>query len=331
MWGTGKCSRGVWWLSGNGSTARGCEGMDAVDLGELRAQDFGYLDAEGHTYLDYTGAGLAPTSLVRASAERITGGVFGNPHSESPASRASGDLLAGARAAVLRHFSADPRRVRGGVHRERDGRAAPDRRVVPVRPRRPARHAPRQPQLRERPARVRPRGRRQDRVCSRPGAGVGDRRGPPAHRPHGPQAPPRTPRLSRTVQLHRRTALLDWIGTAQEHGYDVLLDAAASVPTNPLDLSRHHPDFTVLSWYKVFGYPTGIGSLIVRREALARLARPGSPAARSTPPAPRHSGTSSPTARPPSRTAPSTSSPSPTSRPGWSGSTPSAWTASTPT
>ena len=29
-----------------------------------------------------------------------------------------------------------------------------------------------------------------------------------------------------------------------------------------------------VSWYKVFGYPTGIGSLIVRREALARLRRP---------------------------------------------------------
>lgn len=46
--------------------------MNAVDLGELRARDFGYLDAEGHTCLDCTGAGLAPTSLVRAGAERIS-------------------------------------------------------------------------------------------------------------------------------------------------------------------------------------------------------------------------------------------------------------------
>jgi len=79
-----------------------------VDLDELRAHDFGHLDAEGHTCLDCTGAGLAPSSLVRASAARITGGVFGNPHSESPAARASGDLPAAARAAVLRHFAADP-------------------------------------------------------------------------------------------------------------------------------------------------------------------------------------------------------------------------------
>ena len=29
-----------------------------------------------------------------------------------------------------------------------------------------------------------------------------------------------------------------------------------------------------ISWYKVFGYPTGIGCLVARREALARLRRP---------------------------------------------------------
>ena len=67
---------------------------------------------------------------------------------------------------------------------------------------------------------------------------------------------------------------LDWVTRAHERGWDVLLDAAAFVPTNTLDLSAWHPDFVAISWYKVFGYPTGIGSLVVRREALARLRRP---------------------------------------------------------
>ena len=53
-----------------------------------------------------------------------------------------------------------------------------------------------------------------------------------------------------------------------------MLDASAFVPANELDLSRWHPDFVAISWYKVFGYPTGIGSLVARREALARLRRP---------------------------------------------------------
>ncbi len=56
-------------------------------------------------------------------------------------------------------------------------------------------------------------------------------------------------------QLHRVQHPLEWIARAQEQGYDVLLDAAAFVPTNPLDLGRFHPDFTVVSWYKVFGHP----------------------------------------------------------------------------
>ncbi|MGW5478643.1 hypothetical protein [Streptomyces sp. NPDC004008] len=80
----------------------------AKDFARLRADEFGYLDAGGHIYLDHTGAGLLPRSLVTGSAERITGGLFGNPHSESPASRSSGRLPAEARRAVLRHFRADP-------------------------------------------------------------------------------------------------------------------------------------------------------------------------------------------------------------------------------
>jgi selenocysteine lyase/cysteine desulfurase len=67
---------------------------------------------------------------------------------------------------------------------------------------------------------------------------------------------------------------LDWVHRAQEAGYDVLLDAAAYVPSNRLDLSAVRPEFVAMSWYKVFGYPTGVGALLVRRDALSRLRRP---------------------------------------------------------
>jgi selenocysteine lyase/cysteine desulfurase len=67
---------------------------------------------------------------------------------------------------------------------------------------------------------------------------------------------------------------LGWIEAAHARGYDVLLDAAAFAPANRLDLSVVKPDFVPVSWYKVFGYPTGVGGLIARREALARLWRP---------------------------------------------------------
>jgi selenocysteine lyase/cysteine desulfurase len=67
---------------------------------------------------------------------------------------------------------------------------------------------------------------------------------------------------------------LAWIEQAQAQGWDVLLDAAAFVPTNRLDLSRWQPDFVALSFYKMFGWPTGVGCLLARRGTLAKLERP---------------------------------------------------------
>jgi selenocysteine lyase/cysteine desulfurase len=67
---------------------------------------------------------------------------------------------------------------------------------------------------------------------------------------------------------------LDWIGSAQTRGWAVLLDAASFAPTNRLDLGRWRPDFVPLSFYKLFGYPTGVGCLLARRAALACLRRP---------------------------------------------------------
>jgi selenocysteine lyase/cysteine desulfurase len=61
---------------------------------------------------------------------------------------------------------------------------------------------------------------------------------------------------------------------AHEHGWDVLLDAAAFVPTNRLDLSKWKADFVAVSFYKIFGYPTGVGALVARRQALEKLHRP---------------------------------------------------------
>ncbi len=67
---------------------------------------------------------------------------------------------------------------------------------------------------------------------------------------------------------------LEMIARARAKGWDVLVDAAAFAPTNRLDLARWQPDFVPLSFYKMFGYPTGIGCLLARKSALEKLARP---------------------------------------------------------
>ncbi|KAJ1678320.1 hypothetical protein EV182_004300, partial [Spiromyces aspiralis] len=56
----------------------------------------------------------------------------------------------------------------------------------------------------------------------------------------------------------------------------VLLDAAALVPTTRLDLDdKGHdsdgPDFIVMSFYKVFGAPTGLGALFVKKAVVGDL------------------------------------------------------------
>ncbi|TMW58031.1 hypothetical protein Poli38472_013505 [Pythium oligandrum] len=51
----------------------------------------------------------------------------------------------------------------------------------------------------------------------------------------------------------------------------VLLDAAKYAATHQLDLSSFKPDFVVMSFYKLFGYPTGIGALVVKKGVLPLL------------------------------------------------------------
>ena len=45
-----------------------------------------------------------------------------------------------------------------------------------------------------------------------------------------------------------RSYYVEWIEKARKKGWDVLLDSAAFVPTNRLDLSKWHPDFVSISF-----------------------------------------------------------------------------------
>ncbi|MFH0873839.1 MAG: aminotransferase class V-fold PLP-dependent enzyme [Candidatus Komeilibacteria bacterium] len=65
---------------------------------------------------------------------------------------------------------------------------------------------------------------------------------------------------------------LEWVGLAQSLGWEVLLDAAAFNANKRLDLSVVKPDFVPFSFYKMFGFPTGLGCLVIRKSAFAKLA-----------------------------------------------------------
>ena len=51
----------------------------------------------------------------------------------------------------------------------------------------------------------------------------------------------------------------------------VFLDAAKYASTHPLDLSQTGADFICVSFYKIFGFPTGLGALIVKKRSMQML------------------------------------------------------------
>lgn len=59
--------------------------------------------------------------------------------------------------------------------------------------------------------------------------------------------------------------------STRKNRWFVLLDAAKFVGTHQLDLSAVQPDFVVMSFYKMFGYPTGMGALLIKKTALPML------------------------------------------------------------
>ena len=242
----------------------------------LRAREFRRLDDRGDIYLDYTGASLYSESQVRRHADLLRRNVLGNPHSKSPASECATALVEKTRAHVLGFFNACPDEYQvvftanathalklvgesypfapGGAfvltfdnHNSVNGirefaRARGARIVyVPVRP----------PEMRSTEGDI-------TRALDEQAGGDGGRlfAFPAQSNFSGVQHP------------------LEWIDAAHERGWDVLVDAAAFAPTNLLDLARWRPDFVALSFYKMFGYPTGVGALIARVDALQKLHRP---------------------------------------------------------
>lgn len=243
-------------------------------LDELRRREYGRLDAAGHVYLDYTGGGLHAASQVREHAELLNREVFGNPHSASPSSIAMTRRVESARAAVLDHFDAAGeytavftpnatgalKLVAEAFPFEPGSRllltADNHNSVNGIREFALARgasldYAPlTRPDLRIDAAAMATELAQAERGCSHLLA---------------------FPAQSNFSGVKHPLALVD---QAQAAGWQVLLDAAAFVPTNRLDLSAVRPDFVVLSFYKMFGHPTGVGCLLVRKAALARLRRP---------------------------------------------------------
>ena len=246
---------------------------DTVD--RMRRVDYGRLDARGQIYLDYTGGGLHAACQLREQFDLLAGEVLGNPHSHNPSSKAMTERVAQARAYVLEFFNAPEEEyvvvftpnASGALRLV--GEAYPftaDSRFLLTFDNHNSVNGIRE-FARRRGAELRYVALRKDDLRFDDEELCGELHRDKTDGNHLFAYPAQS-------NFSGVQHSLDWIAEAKEAGWDVLLDVAAFVPTNRLDLTRWKPDFTVLSFYKMFGYPTGLGCLLARRESLAKLERP---------------------------------------------------------
>jgi molybdenum cofactor sulfurtransferase len=240
---------------------------------KLRKKEYSTLDKQGHVYLDYTGGNLQPRSLLEKHHRHLKNAVFGNPHSGNPASKLSEKFIEEARNKVLDFFNAHDYyciftpNATGALQivGECYPFSANSHLLLTVDNHNSVNG------IRE--------------YCRNKGGDYSY--SPINHEELTINHSALEKRLSEYQDCDNKLFAypaqsnvsgvqhsLSLIRLAQNNNWDVLLDAAAFAPTSKLDLASAQPDFVSLSFYKIFGYPTGIGCLLVRKEKFHQLQKP---------------------------------------------------------
>lgn len=245
-----------------------------ASLDELRATEYPLLRKQQHTYLDFTGANLFPQSLLRQHMQLLSQGIFGNPHSTNPASQYATQLVDEARQSVLQYFHAqddyyciftpnasgalkivgecypfdansflllslDNHNSVNGI-REFAAQKGCAFQYTPL----------------------------QKETLYIDKEALEQNLSAHAEKKNKLFAFPAQSNVSGIKHP------LSYVTLAQQKGWHVLLDAAAFVPADVLDLRDVQPEFVSMSFYKMFGYPTGIGCLLMRKDIFDRMKKP---------------------------------------------------------
>ncbi|KAJ7195738.1 PLP-dependent transferase [Mycena haematopus] len=247
-------------------------------LDSLRRTDYDRLIDTGETYVDYMGAAIYPESLIRVHVDFLSRNVLGNTHSTSNSSRLSASCADEARAAVLSFFRASPAEytviftpnASGAL--KLVGEAYPftdESRYVLACDSHNSVHGIR-------------------KFAERYGAGVHYIPSTPKggfdvttahrllfqHQPNSPDAAPCLFVMTAQSNISNTKSPLSITQYATALGFHTVLDAAALAPNSDISLTDYPVDAIAVSFYKMFGFPTGVGALIAKKSFLRKLRRP---------------------------------------------------------
>ncbi|KAJ5480682.1 Molybdenum cofactor sulfurase [Penicillium diatomitis] len=240
------------------------EGYSA-DVDIIREQEYPLLNDT--TYLDHAGTTPYAKSTIEEFSRQLTSNLFGNPHSMSLSSQLSTQRTDDIRLRVLQFFNADPdefdlvfvANATAAIKLVADGLRDSDHRGFWY-------------------------GYHSDAHTSLVGVRELAEMG---HRcfqddadldtwikdlPNLPTKAPKLVAFPAQSNMNGRRLPLRWCkelrsaAQAMDGNVFTLLDAASFVSTGSLDISAVSPDFTALSFYKIFGFPD-LGALIVRKKA----------------------------------------------------------------
>lgn len=236
---------------------------------DLRQTEYPMLKDE--IYLDHAGTTLYAKSLIEKFSADMVSNLYGNPHSGSTSSQASTSRIDDVRLRLLQFFNADPSEfdlvfvanATAGIKLVVEAlRAGPDGFAYIY-------HQSAHTSL------VGVREESSHSLCFDDVAAEGWVAGSYLPEELKDSTQPVLFAYPAQSNMDGSRLPLDWSRrlrardrTSTETDVYTLLDAAAYVATSPLDLSDSDsaPDFTVLSLYKIFGFPD-LGALIVRRQA----------------------------------------------------------------
>lgn len=238
---------------------------------DLRSTEYKRFIATGDIYVDYTGGGQCPQSALDQYYQLASSIVFGNPHSNNPTSLYTTRLIEAVRQQVLDYFSAGDDyeliftanatgalKILGESYPwnsdtvlllSRDNHNS----VLGIREY--AKRAGATVAYWELDDELRLIDTIEDTIKQYSGKNV-------------VVAFPAQSNFSGVIHP------LDYIQKIHALGAQVWLDTAAFVPTHSFNMQQFQPEAICISFYKLLGFPTGVGALVIKKELLETLRKP---------------------------------------------------------